>query len=412
MDRVTELVAPMGGPEAQPVQPRAVRLPAHARYGPDIAASTSRRRFLIRRCMGQAVAGAPHPDVYDWVTSTPGFAPVPAGPVRHDGSRSAQAVEYTTTSAQLAHDVKFMVELLGELCDGREGHDAPVGLPPVHQGPRWIIHDKEDGEGSDPGSAGSATDDPLDRACRARPGGLHRGVTTGCVPTHNTSTLLAAAKRELLRDPDKRILYIAFNRSVQVEANSKFPPTLRSAPRIPGLEGHGTKFTDKTKSKRGKGRDEEWMTSKPESVARYVGLNRAVWNETGGRDGNGAALNTRCAATLMNEAATRFMISADRAHRGPRRRRRGRARGGAPRQGLRLHPGEGQGGVEGLPGPERAPEDEPGRPGQDVGHVRAGPPGPRPVPTVAAAPGSRPGRQRDHLLRTRPRTSTRYWPRS
>lgn len=154
-----------------------------------------------------------------------------------DGSRAGTAaVEYTTTSPQLARNVIYLVQSLGgtaTLAEKPTTHKLayrlyiklPAGIEPFslpRKGAGWGT-----GKRHQPFRAiRSITPvEPDEAVCISVDSPDHLYLTAGHIPTHNTSTLKMLAESA----PGRRGLYVAYNRALADEAKAKFPRSVKCA---------------------------------------------------------------------------------------------------------------------------------------------------------------------------------------
>lgn len=143
------------------------------------------------------------------------------------------SIDYVTTSPQLAADASWLVESLGgtakttkKRTTHRLAYRVRLRLP--FDVVPFSLRRKAEGWGKNARlvpyrAIRSIT--PVDEApavCISvtAPDCLY--LTTSCVPTHNTTTMELAARNM----PDRKGLYLAFNKAVQVEADKRFPKTV------------------------------------------------------------------------------------------------------------------------------------------------------------------------------------------
>ena len=126
----------------------------------------------------------------------------------------------------------------------------------------------------------------------------HLFLTTNFVTTHNTSTVEALAKRLAIQDPKKNIAYIAFNKSVQLEAES------RKLPNLEARTGHSIAH----------GWSEAWMKKRSndssslrraDDVAGHLGIRQTV------RDGEGEPLSAKDQALAAMRTVDAYANSAE-----------------------------------------------------------------------------------------------------
>lgn len=164
-----------------------------------------------------------------------------------DGSRAhGDAAEYVTTSPELAEDVRWLVQSLGGTATlvekktaRRLAHRMRIKLPAhlvpfslKRKGAGWC-----DGARVTPFRAIRAITpvEPGEAVCISVTAPDHLYLTTGCVPTHNSSTLKMIARS----DARRQMTYVAYNKAIAADASRSMPGNVLSK------TGHGLAFDPK-----------------------------------------------------------------------------------------------------------------------------------------------------------------------
>ncbi|MFG1709144.1 UvrD-helicase domain-containing protein [Nonomuraea sp. M3C6] len=233
IDRVRALVEPMGVTATpNPTRPIDYRLSARRTTKP------GHRGFwnpLVEALKGLGLRGVMShekfvPQVYAFASADQRLELL-RGLLDSDGHRSnGDSAEFVTTSSRLAEDVRWLVQSLGgtaTLVEKPTTHKLAYRMRiklPAHLVPFWLERKAagwcDDARVIPFRAIRSITPvEPGEAVCISVTAPDHLYLTTGCIPTHNTSTLKMAAAAT----PGRRGLYIAYNRAIKEDAEKSFP---------------------------------------------------------------------------------------------------------------------------------------------------------------------------------------------